>query len=109
MQLTFLGKATQGGGSPTLFATDHNSYVVQGWRVPGQHTSVEIPKKLLGYLEHNTQLATVLHATERDSCILSGVAVTDAEALAQMNIPDHERCIEVGKVRKGDVDANSAG
>jgi hypothetical protein len=30
MRLTFLGKDTQGGGSPTLFATDRQTYVVQG-------------------------------------------------------------------------------
>lgn len=54
MRLTFLGKSTQGGGSPTLFATDRDTYVVQGWRVPGQETSVEIPKKLLGHVVPNT-------------------------------------------------------
>lgn len=26
MRLTFLGKNTQGGGSPTLFSTDRDSY-----------------------------------------------------------------------------------
>jgi len=109
MQLTFLGKDTQGGGSPTLFATDHDTYVVQGYRVPGRQASVEIPKKLLGYLERDMDLAAVLHATGRDSCILSGVVVTDAEALAQMDMPDHETCVEVGKVRKGGADATGAG
>ena len=34
MRLTFLGKATTGGPSPTLYATDRKSYVVQGWIVP---------------------------------------------------------------------------
>ena len=104
MQLTFLGKSTQGGGSPTLFATDRDTYVVQGWRVPGKDTSVEIPKALLRYLEPNTQLAAVLHVTQQGSFTLSGVAVTDVEALTQMEIPDHETCVEVGKVRKGDAD-----
>ncbi|MGH3867219.1 MAG: helix-turn-helix domain-containing protein [Pseudonocardiaceae bacterium] len=33
MQLTFLGKSTQGGGSPTLFATDRDTYVVLGHRL----------------------------------------------------------------------------
>lgn len=36
MRLRFLGKATQGGGSPALYATDRNTYVVQGWKVQGQ-------------------------------------------------------------------------
>ncbi len=30
MRLTFLGKETQTGGSPTLFGTDRDTYVVQG-------------------------------------------------------------------------------
>jgi len=36
MRLTFLGKETQGGGSPTLWATDRGTYVVQGWKLPGK-------------------------------------------------------------------------
>ncbi len=70
---------------------------------------MEIPKNLLKYLERDTALATVLRATGHDSCILSGAVVTDVEALAQMNIPDHETCVEVGKVRRGGADAAGAG
>lgn len=109
MQLTFLGKSTQGGGSPTLFATDRDTYVVQGWRVPGDETSVEVPKVLLEYLERCTHLAAVLHTTEQDTYVLSGAAVTDAEVLGQMDIPGHETCVEVGKVREGGADETAAG
>lgn len=109
MQLTFLGKVTQGGGSPTLFATDRHTYFVQGWRVPGRETSVEIPTELLTYLEPNTQLAAALHPTEHDTYILSGAAVTDVDALAQMDIPGHETCVEVGKVQKGGADEAATG
>jgi hypothetical protein len=109
MQLTFLGKETQGGGSPTLFATDRQTYVVQGWRVPGSETSVEIPKRLVGYLEANTTLDATLHDTGHGSYILSGAAVTDAETLSQMDIPGHETCVEVGKVRKGNTDGIDTG
>jgi hypothetical protein len=52
MQLTFLGSTSNNGGSPTLYATDRDTFVVQGWKV------------------------------------------LDAEALAQLNIPDHETVIE---------------
>jgi hypothetical protein len=51
MRLTFLGKETQGGGSPTLFATDRDTYIVQGWKISGQSSSLEIPKGLLRHLE----------------------------------------------------------
>lgn len=102
MQLTFLGKATQGGGSPTLFATNHHTYVVQGWKVPDDEASVEIPKRLLAYLEPNTALEVALHDTGQDSYVLSGAPVTDREALSQVDMPSHEACVEVGKVRRGD-------
>jgi hypothetical protein len=108
VRLTFLGKKTQRKWSPTLFATDRDTYVVQGWRVPGHETSVEIPMGLLEYLEADTRLAAVLHSTGHGSYVVSGAAVHDAEALAQMDIPDHETCIEVGKVREGDVNDTAA-
>jgi hypothetical protein len=38
------GQETQGGGSPALFLTDRETYVVQGWKVAGQRpTVIEIP------------------------------------------------------------------
>lgn len=109
VRLRFLGKRTQGGGSPTLFATDRDTYVVQGWRVPDGENDVEIPRRLLEYLEPNTRLAAVLRETEHDTYIVSGVAVTDAEALAQMDIPGHETCVEVGLVREGDAGGTAPG
>ena len=108
VQLRFLGKSTQGGGSPTLFATDRDTYVVQGWRVPGQETSVEIPMSLLEYVEANTTLAVVLASTGQGTYVVSGAVVSDAQVLAQMDIPGHETCIEVGKVREGGTDEAAA-
>ena len=109
MQLTFLGKDTQGGGSPTLFATDRGTYVVQGWKVPDEPASVEIPRKLLRHLEGSPGLDALLHDTGRDSYVLSGKPVTDAEALAQMDIPDHETCVEVGRPREGGASGAATG
>jgi hypothetical protein len=98
MRLTFLGKETQGGGSPTLFVTDRNSYVVQGWKVSERPSSVEIPQRLVGYLAPNTRLGAVLADTGHGTFIVSGELVTDAEALAQMDIPGYETCVEVSKL-----------
>ena len=109
MRLRFLGKNTQGGGSPTLFTTDRDTYVVQGWRVPGAEASVEIPSLLLGHLEPDTRLAATLQDTGRDSYVLSGALVTDVEALSQMDIPGHETCVEVAKLREGGVDGVATG
>jgi hypothetical protein len=61
MQLRFLGKETEGGNSPTLFDTDEDMYVIQGWtiddpdtlaqlRLPEGETAVIIPKALMRHL-----------------------------------------------------------
>jgi hypothetical protein len=97
MRLTFLGKETQGGGSPTLWGTDRSTYVVQGWKVDGHRGSVEIPQRLLAYLEKDTYLGARLVDSGRGGFTLSGAPVTDIEALSQMDIPGHETCVEVTK------------
>jgi hypothetical protein len=103
MRLTFLGKDTVNGGSPTLFATDQGSYVVQGWKVPGDPESVEIPEKLLMFLEEGTRLDAALRATAFHTYRLSGEVVTDPDVLAQMDMPGHEMAVVVGKVREEDA------
>ncbi|MEV6982311.1 hypothetical protein AB0M95_13765 [Sphaerisporangium sp. NPDC051017] len=66
MRLRFLGKETQGGGSPTLFDTDEivngkEVYVIQGWRItdpetlsqldiPDHETVIAVPKRLMSHL-----------------------------------------------------------
>lgn len=54
MRLQFLGKESTPTNSPTLYATDQDSYVVQGWivthsatlarlTIPDDETIVEVP------------------------------------------------------------------
>jgi hypothetical protein len=61
VKLTLLGTESENGGSPTLYATDRGTYVLQGWRVtdpealavlsiPSHETVVEVPAGLLQYL-----------------------------------------------------------
>jgi hypothetical protein len=60
MRLRFLGKETEGGNSPTLYDTDEDMYVIQGWtidqetlsqlRLPDGETAVIIPKALMKHL-----------------------------------------------------------
>lgn len=60
MQLTFLGSSSVTGDCPSLYATDRDSYVVQGLkldpdvraslRMPDRETAVEIPAALLRFL-----------------------------------------------------------
>jgi hypothetical protein len=63
VKLTFLGSTSQEGQCPTLYATDRDTFVVQGWAVtdsealaglrdvlPGE-SFVEVPKALLRFAE----------------------------------------------------------
>ena len=95
MRLRFLGKSTQGGGSPTLYATDRDTYLVQGWKVPDKPDDVEIPHRLLGHLELGTCLGARLTDTGRGTFTLCGDPVIKAEVWAQMDVPGHETCVEV--------------
>ena len=66
MKLTFLGKDSTPNDSPTLYATDRDTYLVQGYlvtdpealaqmRVPDGETVVEVPKRLMKYLPPEEQ------------------------------------------------------
>lgn len=61
MKLRFLGKVTEGGNSPTLYDTDEDVYLIQGWTVenpetlselalPDGETAVIVPKALMEHL-----------------------------------------------------------
>ncbi|MBO0654026.1 hypothetical protein J1792_14960 [Streptomyces triculaminicus] len=116
MKLRFLGKNSTPGDSPTLYATDRDSYVVQGWKVyahdlltqlevPVGHTAVEVPPELFEHLTKDGYPsgkvrrfeAPIMLVTEQGTCVVQGPAMTDAEALGQMRMPDYETCIEVAK------------
>lgn len=66
----------------------------------GRNESVEIPHRLLKYVEPGAYLGALMTDTGRGSFVLSGQTVTDLEALSQMDIPDHETCIEVPKEKE---------
>jgi hypothetical protein len=62
MRLTFLGKETQGGNSPTLWETDDGQDVIQGFTldaeavsqvgaVPEGEAVIRVPKKLMRHLK----------------------------------------------------------
>lgn len=69
MQLRFLGKVTEGGNSPTLFDTDEDMYVIQGWTIddpatlsqltlPEGETALIIPKALMQLLPKEDDAGT---------------------------------------------------
>ena len=115
MLLTFLGKESHPKQSPTLFATDRHSYVVQGWIVTDpeilamivvrdDETIVEVPAALMTHLAKDglsgdlvNLVPPIMHITKNGNYIIKGLRVTDTETLGQMNIPDHETCVEVAR------------
>ncbi|GAA5158166.1 hypothetical protein GCM10023321_37550 [Pseudonocardia eucalypti] len=115
MQLRFLGKESTPTNSPTLYASDEGSYVIQGWivtdtavltrlTVPANETLVEVPPGLLDYLaldgmDPSTKhpVPPIVHVTERGNFIIQGPRVTDPATLKQMDIPDHETCIHLAR------------
>jgi hypothetical protein len=61
MQLRFLGKETEGGNSPTLWATDDGQLVIQGFTldddalgqvgtVPDGELVIRVPRELMRHL-----------------------------------------------------------
>ncbi len=115
MRLRFLGKDSVPGDSPTLYATDRETYVVQGWKVtdpavlakldpPDDETCVEVPAALLVHLTKDglqgviaSWAPPIVHVTGEGTYIVAGKRVTDAEVRAQMIIPKFEDCVEVTK------------
>lgn len=64
MRLTYLGTESGDNGCPTLYATDHNTFVIQGWKlldgealsqmdIPSHETAIEIPAALLRFAPCN--------------------------------------------------------
>lgn len=116
VKLRFLGKDSTPTNSPTLYATDHDSYVVQGWivtdpeilgtvAIPDGEAIVEVPPPLMSHLAKDGLTGAVgqpanpiVHVTSGGNYIVRGACVTDAETLGQMDIPDHETCVEVSRL-----------
>ncbi|NUK38363.1 hypothetical protein HRW16_30300 [Streptomyces lunaelactis] len=116
MKLRFLGKNSNIGDCPTLYATDRDTYLVQGWKIfandllmqldiPEGQTAVEVPTELFEHLTKDGLPAgeirrledPIMILTPGGTFIVQGREVTDAEALSQMEIPDYETVVEVPK------------
>lgn len=100
MRLQFLGKGgSDVGGCPTLYATDQNSYLVQGWETATPET-IEIPHLLTGFAEPDTFIGSAMTDTGRGTFTLSGRPVIQPETLAQLDLAPNETAIEVPKIRR---------
>ena len=100
MRIQFLGKGgTTGGGCPSLYATDADTYLAQGWRTDTPEV-VEIPHLLLGFVLPDTYIGTTMRDTNRGTFLLTGVPVTAPEVLAQMEIYPDETVVEVPRMKR---------
>ncbi|MET7403464.1 hypothetical protein ABZS66_59330 [Dactylosporangium sp. NPDC005572] len=115
MRLRFLGKESTPSNSPTLYASDNDSFIVQGWvvtdpavltdlTVSDAETVVEVPPKLLDFLALDgldgdvvSVVPPIVRMLDGGNYIIQGTRVEDSEALSQMVIPDYETCVEVPK------------
>ncbi|MGW1742390.1 hypothetical protein ACWCPQ_26695 [Nocardia sp. NPDC001965] len=100
MRLRFLGKGGSNVGEcPSLYASDQDTYVVQGW-VTGQAETVEIPHLLTGFAEPDTFIGATMTDTGRGTFTLTGRPVTEPGTLAQLELADGETAIEVPKLER---------
>lgn len=116
MKLRFLGKNSNVGDCPTLYSTDRDTYLVQGWKIfandllmqldiPEGQTAVEVPTELFEHLTNDGLPAgeirrledPIMVLTPNGTFVVQGLEVTDPEALSQMEIPDYETVVEVPK------------
>ncbi len=115
MKIRFLGKETEHGDSPTLYATDRGRYLVQGWKVtdpeilakldvPESETVVEIYARLMAHLAKDglsgvvtSWIPPIVHVKENGNLVIQGKRVTDPKVRTGMNIPGHEDVVEVEK------------
>jgi hypothetical protein len=115
MQIRFLGRETDHGDSPTLYATDQGTYLVQGWKVsdpkilarlevPEGETVVEVYARLMNHLAKDglsgvvtSQVPPIVYVKDNGNLVIQGRQVTDRQTLTQMDIPDHEEVVEIDK------------
>lgn len=115
MEIRFLGKETEHLESPTLYATDRGTYLIQGWKVtdseilakldmPEGEAIVEIYAHLMAHLAKDglsgvvtSWVPPIVHVTENGNLIIQGKRVTDPDVLAEMDIPGHEDVVEIDK------------
>jgi hypothetical protein len=100
VQLRLLGRGGSDlGACPSLYLTDKESYLVQGWETESPET-IEIPHLLVGYAEPDTFIGSTMTDTGRGTFTLTGRAVAEREILDQLDLAPNETAIEVPKTRR---------
>ncbi|KAA8882138.1 hypothetical protein F3087_39515 [Nocardia colli] len=108
MRLEFLGKGgSDRNGCPSLYATDQQTFVVQGWRTSRPET-IEIPHLLTGFADPDTFIGAVMTDTGRGTFTLTGRPITDPEILGQLELAEDETVIETAKMERTFYGATAA-
>jgi len=115
VKLTFLGKSSDHGDSPTLYATDRDSYIVQGYvvtddeilaklNVPEGATVVEVYARLFAFLAEDgvdgvltSRTPPIVHVRENGNYLMQGARLPEDDTRFRLALPDNEDAIEVPK------------
>lgn len=115
MRIRLLGRETDRGDSPTLYATDRGSYLVQGWKVDDPQilarlevgegeAVVEVYARLMSHLAKDglsgvvtRWVAPIVYVKDNGNLVIQGRRVVDRQVLEEMTMPDHEEVVEVSK------------
>src|SRR5262245_45086540 len=102
VQIIFLGKSSEGGESPTLYATDRGSYIVQGYLFTDAEildkldlaegeTVVEVYARLFGHLAHDGVCGVVtswappiVHVTAAGNYVVQGTRLAEDDIRHRM-------------------------
>ena len=110
---TSLGGGPSGKGPakleprPTAYpAIVTDPYVLVRLTVSDDEAVVEVPARLMAHLAKDGLAGGVVNheppivpVKENGNLIIQGIRVTDPDALAEMDVPGHEICVEVSKAR----------
>jgi len=88
---------------PTRLLAEVAETVTLPTRDAGQGTGLALVRSIPGDMRSSS-----VSGTSRDSFIVTGLTVTDPEALAAMNIPDDETAVEVPRELLSEISADAA-
>lgn len=115
MQLVLMrAECRDGRTCPNVNLSDHGTYVVQGYIVspghllPASEAVVEIPLSLLPELVE-ADPRDGLSLTDRGTILVRGTQITDAEALAELDLPAGENAVEVPLSVLGELETAHVG
>src|SRR5947207_1935664 len=105
------GPSGKGPAKLELRPTPYPAFVTDPYHlvrltVSDDEAVVEVPARLMAHLAKDGLAGGVVNheppivpVKENGNLIIQGIRVTDPDALAEMDVPGHEICVEVSKAR----------